>query len=261
MRPNSLARRVSITTRALLHAAGINRSGLKRLSGIARFAKNLGEWHRKGGKVDVLFPILGEWGETAGSPGGHYFHQDLLVARYIFENAPLRHVDVGSRIDGFVAHVATFREIEVIDIRPLPNVSPRIKFLRADIMQLETSMAECCDSLSCLHAIEHFGLGRYGDPINPKGHKLAFRNLTKMLKPQGVLYVSFPIGSPRVEFNAHRVFSPEEILSWEESRYLQLEKFDFVDDGGDLRRGSTPGQAAAEKLNWGCGIYTFKKLG
>jgi hypothetical protein len=28
-----------------------------------------------------------------------------------------------------------------------------------------------CDSLSCLHALEHFGLGRYGDPIDPRGHE------------------------------------------------------------------------------------------
>ena len=37
-----------------------------------------------------------------------YFHQDFVVARKIFERNPRLHIDVGSRVDGFVAHVATF---------------------------------------------------------------------------------------------------------------------------------------------------------
>src|ERR1700712_792104 len=67
----------------------------------------------------LIYPCLGQKSEESGTASGHYFHQDLLVARRIFERRPERHVDVGSRIDGFVAHVASFRSIEVFDIRPL----------------------------------------------------------------------------------------------------------------------------------------------
>jgi hypothetical protein len=54
-----------------------------------------------------FFPILNEKFTDSGVMKGHYFHQDLLIARGIYENKPHRHIDIGSRIDGFVAHVAT----------------------------------------------------------------------------------------------------------------------------------------------------------
>ena len=66
------------------------------------------------------YRVFGERRQPAGAASGHYFHQDLLVARDVFARNPTRHIDVGSRVDGFVAHVASFREIEVVDIRPLP---------------------------------------------------------------------------------------------------------------------------------------------
>ena len=52
-------------------------------------------------------------------------------------------------------------------------------------MQLDDSFIEYCDSISSLHAIEHFGLGRYGDPIDYYGHIKAISNITKMLKKMG----------------------------------------------------------------------------
>ena len=79
--------------------------------------------------------ILFDYSGNAGDQTGHYFHQDLLVAKFINDNKPKRHVDVASRIDGFVAHVASFREIEVLDIRPLPKSQHKnIKFKQTDLM-------------------------------------------------------------------------------------------------------------------------------
>lgn len=114
----------------------------------------------------LLRPCWGDRKAGSGVASGHYFHQDLLVARRIFANNPRRHVDVGSRVDGFVAHVASFRELYLLDVRPLsPSVSG-VHFRQADLMQpLDPSLAGFCDSLSSLHALEHFGLGRYGDPF------------------------------------------------------------------------------------------------
>ena len=64
-----------------------------------------------------MSPCLTDRFEESGAARGHYFHQDLLVAQRIFDSAPARHVDMGSRIDGFVAHVASFREPEQRDLR------------------------------------------------------------------------------------------------------------------------------------------------
>ena len=138
-----------------------------------RFLKDYLAFKKFGGRIDRLFPIYYDYKEQAGSATGHYFHQDLLVANYIARNNPMRHIDVGSRIDGFVAHVAAFRPIEIIDVRELRDTGhENIRFKRMDLMKHEAIEPNICDSLSCLHAIEHFGLGRYGDPINPQGHLL-----------------------------------------------------------------------------------------
>jgi SAM-dependent methyltransferase len=226
---------------------------------VPRYLDDRAAFLAAGGSIRHRFPILDDYAEQAGTARGHYFHQDLLVATLIHDAAPVRHIDVGSRIDGFVAHVAAFRTIEVIDIRPLAIAGhDRIRFIQGNLMQLDPALHECCDSLSCLHALEHFGLGRYGDPINPSGHLVGFRNLASMLKPGGRLYLSVPIGESAVHFNAHRVFAPTEVLQWAEGR-LALERFEHVDDAGELHLCQAPDRIATP--TYGCGIYTFTKLG
>lgn len=117
---------------------------------------------------------------------------------------------------------------------------------------------DVADSLSCLHAIEHFGLGRYGDPIDPQGHIKGFRNICRMVKMGGRLYVSFPVARKRgVIFNAHRVFEPHDIFNWFESeRSFRLINFNFVNDDGALLRNIELDDPRVD-ANYGCGIYTF----
>ncbi len=224
---------------------------LKYLSDKAAFIK-------AGGVITNAYPIYDDFEKQAGTASGHYFHQDLLVASFINQAKPLRHIDVGSSIEGFVAHVASFRDIEVIDIRPMQIIGhSQIKFMQGNLMNLDPSLAGICDSLSCLHALEHFGLGRYGDPIDPMGHLKGFNNLNKMLKPGGTLYISFPIGKSGVHFNAHRVFDPAEILGWSKGLF-ELTRFDYVDDAGNVHCNSS--LSAPPVLSYGCGIYTLKKI-
>lgn len=225
-----------------------------------RYVRDYLAFKRAGGRVDKLFPIYSDYREQAGSATGHYFHQDLLVAGYISNNRPVRHIDVGSRVDGFVAHVAAFRPIEVIDVRALADSGHQnIRFTRMDLMNPDTVQAGICDSVSCLHAIEHFGLGRYGDPLNPDGHLIGFKNLLKMLTPGGTLYISFPIGhSDQIHFNAHRVFRPDSILNWEAEAGIELASFSFVDDVGNLHKEVSITDVPAT-TRYGCGIYTLRK--
>ena len=134
-----------------------------------KFKKDKSEWLNQGGLITHSYMILSDYTDNAGISKGHYFHQDLLVAKFINEYNPKRHIDIASRVDGFVAHVASYREIEVIDIRPLEkSVHENIKYHQADLTNSQDLGKT--DSLSCLHAIEHFGLGRYSDPIDVDGH-------------------------------------------------------------------------------------------
>ena len=207
----------------------------------------------------TLFPILDEKSEPAGSATGHYFHQDLLVAQKIYRARPQRHIDVGSRVDGFVAHLAAFREVEAIDVRPLVSSTPHIRFLCADLMaELPSSLIGATDSLSCLHAIEHFGLGRYGDPLQYEGHLRGIANLRRMLKPNGTLYISTPISSrQRIEFNAHRVFRLPYLLNLFAGTF-DLKSFSFVGDDGQLYVDQDAASIEAGEtfgLRYGCGIF------
>lgn len=207
------------------------------------------------------FPILNERFESSGILSGHYFHQDLLVARKIFENNPGNHLDIGSRTDGFVAHIAVFRKIEVMDIRELDSKVKNIEFTKADLMKLPDNMLNKYDSISTLHVIEHFGLGRYGDPIDYYGHIKAIDNITKMLKTGGKLYFSTPIGPQRIEFNAHRVFSIQYLLNMFKESYT-VDSFSFVNDIGDLFEnvGLEEKKIASNfDCQYGCGIFEFTK--
>jgi SAM-dependent methyltransferase len=206
-----------------------------------------------------LFPVLDETTQPAGSASGHYFHQDLHVARLIRQRNPDRHIDVGSRIDGFVAHVAAFRDIDVIDVRQMASTTPGINFVCADLMQdLPSELLNATDSLSCLHAIEHFGLGRYGAPIDFEGHMKGIANLQRMLKPGGTLYLSTPITHrQRIEFNAHRVFTIPYLRTLF-SPLFEIRSFAFVGDDGQLNTNVDahgPQAACTFDLNYGCGIF------
>lgn len=219
------------------------------------YKKDLREIKRqlKGNTDFVLgdnYPVLRERFETNGDLKSHYFHEDLVVAQRVFENKPQKHVDVGSRVDGFVAHIATFREVEVFDIRPQQTIVKNMKFVTADFMNISPALHNYTDSLSSLNVIEHFGLGRYGDPIDVNGHLKGLENMYKVLKPGGKFYFSTPIGQQRIEFNAHRVFDLEYLLRIFEPLYV-IDRFSYVDDKGDLHDGITL-TGDGIKNNFGC---------
>jgi SAM-dependent methyltransferase len=179
--------------------------------------------------VTKLFPCYKDKCDNAGILPQHYFFQDLYVAQRIYQNNPKKHIDIGSRIDGFVAHVASYRKIEIYDIRPMKISIPNVNFTQADLMNLSEKDYECTDSISCLHAIEHFGLGRYGDDICFDGYLLGFQNIYKMLQKGGKFYFSVPMGHQRIEFHAHRVFSMQYLLDMI-NPYYTIDSFSYVDD-------------------------------
>lgn len=207
------------------------------------------------------YPCPGDRFEEGGVASGHYFHQDLLVARKIFEGSAACHVDVGSRLDGFVAHVASYRSIEVLDIRPITKKIPNIIFHQFDLLNPTEKFVSYCESLSCLHTLEHLGLGRYNDPVLVDGYKKGFNTLCSILKPGGTLYLSVPIGKQRIEFNAHRVFAIPTIMALAHDK-LDLIEFSYVDDEGSLHeRVQLTDHASENSLGcwYGCGIFEFRK--
>jgi SAM-dependent methyltransferase len=209
-----------------------------------------------------FYPCFEDRFQESGTASGHYFHQDLFVAGKIFKNNPIKHVDIGSRMDGFVSHVASFRQIEFVDIRKLSTQIDNIHFIQGNMMDDNLNLKDYCDSISCLHALEHFGLGRYGDRIDYQGHLKGWNNIYRILKKKGKFYFSAPIGKQRIEFNAHRVFSMSYLLKMIEGRY-QIDSFSYVNDAGDLIKNAAINENSINNnfsCRYGCGIFELTKL-
>jgi SAM-dependent methyltransferase len=231
------------------------------LRGLPRYVRDFRRFRATYSGRLAIFPCLHDWSKEGGSASGEYFWQDLYVAQKINAANPQKHVDIGSSVEGFVAHVASFREIEVFDIRPITARVPGVTFKQADVMNLATTSSDYCDSLSCLHALEHFGLGRYGDPIDPKGYESGIRNMASLVRAGGVFYLSVPVGVERVEFNAHRVFDPNTIVDVAKENKLSLREFSvFSADSGLVETDATyETLSAIGRRRYSLGIFTFVK--
>ncbi len=191
----------------------------------------------------------------AGSTNNHYFHQDLWAARHLFDRGAKHHVDVGSRLDGFVAHVLPFCRVSFVDLRPLPAPVPGLDVQPGSILDLPFDSGSV-QSLSSLHVLEHIGLGRYGDPVDPDGYLKAARELARVLAPGGTLLFSVPVGQERLVFDAHRVFDPRTIV--EAFAGLRLSEFHLIDDRAQgIQERATFDEA--RDCRFGCGLFVFEK--
>jgi SAM-dependent methyltransferase len=140
----------------------------------------------------------------------YYYYQDCWAARKIFELKPASVLDVGCTVL-FTGIISQFTPTVSVDVRPVQSQLPGLTNVKGDISNLElpTASQECVVSL-CV--IEHIGLGRYGDKIDPLGAKKAAKELSRVLKPGGHLLISALVGMPCLAFNAHRIFAVEEFL-------------------------------------------------
>lgn len=176
-----------------------------------------------------MWPIIYEKFAMAGNLG-NYFWQDLWAARLIINSGVKEHFDIGSRIDGFIAHLlAAGISVTVIDVRKFPAEVESLYTIVDDATSLHQISDESTQSMSALCSLEHFGLGRYGDPIDPEACFKCFDNIQRKLKKGGRLYISVPIGMERVEFNAHRIFYADTVVK--SFSLLSLEEFSCAAEG------------------------------
>src|SRR3989344_3036888 len=195
-----------------------------------------------------LYPRL--FDNTSGTPiDPVYFYQNTWCAKKIFEAKPKHHYDVGSSAE-FVGTISQFAPTTMVDIRPLGVTLPQLSFVKGDILHLPFKDSELY-SLSSLCVIEHIGLGRYGDTLDPYGSEKACYELIRVLAQNGSLYISLPIDSDnRVYFNAHRAFTREYMLSLFGALILVEERYLY---------GNTLFEAYASKKGFGTGFFQFTK--
>ncbi len=185
----------------------------------------------------------------------HYFYANGWAARKILAIHPGRHVDIGSQVL-FANLLGAAIPVIYLDYRPLSARLEGLQNLGGSLLNLPFA-AGSIESLSCLHVLEHVGLGRYGDPLDPQGTEKACRELVRVLAPCGNLYLAVPIGRPRLCFNAHRIFAGERVLGYFGG--FELMGFAAVDDKGRFHDNASV--SSFNNCEYACGIYWFKKPG
>ncbi len=159
-----------------------------------------------------LCPVISDKYAQAGTIS-NYFWQDLWAARLVIGSGAKSHFDIGSRLDGFIAHLlAAGIDVTMIDIREFPGEVEHLRTVVDDATTLHQIPDGSIESMSAFCSLEHFGLGRYGDPIDPEACFKCFANIQRKLKKGGRLYISLPVGREKLEFNAHRVFYASTVI-------------------------------------------------
>lgn len=183
----------------------------------------------------------------------HYTYQGPWVMRQLLRSRPKRHIDVGSWTP-YIGFFAALQPTEFVDIRPADLDIPGTSAKSGSVLDLPYKTGSV-ESLSCLHVIEHIGLGRYGDPLDVEGTEKAARELARVIRSGGSLYVSLPVGKETTYFNAHRVTSPSRVVHLFEG--LELVSFSAVTDKGAYKENIKPGSLSRQK--YACGLYYFRK--
>lgn len=209
-------------------------------------------------REQYLWPIIQDKYAMAGTIG-NYFWQDLWAARLIHKTGVKEHFDIGSRIDGFIAHLLSMDiDVTLIDIREFPGEVEKLHTIVDDATTLKQIADNSIESMSALCSLEHFGLGRYGDPIDPEACFRCFEEIQKKIKVGGHLYIAVPVGKERVEFNAHRVFYASTIKSCFDK--LMLREFSCT-AGGKIEYNVDLGKYDEDKHNgnYRFGLFHFVK--
>lgn len=183
----------------------------------------------------------------------HYVYHTAWAARKVKEINPIKHVDISSSLY-FCSIVSAFIPIDFYDYRPADLKLSRLTSQHADLTKLPFS-DNSINSLSCMHTVEHIGLGRYRDIIDTKADLQAIFELKRVLTKGGSLLFVVPVGKPKIEFNAHRIYSYEQIINY--FKDLKLKEFSLVTDKGDLIE-NAPGDLVCEQ-KYGCGCFWFTK--
>lgn len=199
-----------------------------------------------------FYPCLNDNTEYTGFDA-HYIYHPAWAARVVKKISPKFHIDISSTLH-FCSILSAFIDVKFYDYRPAILNLDNLKSERIDLTNIffEDNSQYC---VSCMHTIEHIGLGRYGDPIDPNADIKAINELKRIIKPDGHLLIVVPIGKPKIMFNAHRIYSYEMIINLMNG--FNLKEFSMVYDNQDFKTNANPKDV--ENQNYGCGCFWFIK--
>ncbi len=186
-----------------------------------------------------------------------YVFHTAWAARVLERTKPKEHVDISSSLY-FVSIISAFVPVRFYDYRPVELGLSGLTSAHADLTALPFG-SDSIRSLSCMHVIEHIGLGRYGDPLDYDGDLKAIRELQRVLAKGGDLLFVVPLGNPpRIMFNEQRIYSYAQVC--ELFKDLTLQEFALIPDfAAEGTLVYAPSQDMLEKQVNACGCFWFKK--
>ena len=186
----------------------------------------------------------------------HYVYQAYWATHKIVKSAPVEHhVDIASHVP-FAAQLSAFCPVVQVEFRPPEIEIASYERLSGDILRLPFRDSSI-PSLTCLHVIEHLGLGRYGDPLDPDGCWKGMLELQRIAAPKGNLLLSVPVGRPALFFNGGYVFRASDIPG--ALRGLDLEAFSYVNDDGRFVESGNLDETL--DMVYALGLFHFRKPG
>jgi SAM-dependent methyltransferase len=201
------------------------------------------------------YPCLSDRSPRSGFDK-HYVYHTAWAARVLSRTRPSEHTDISSYLY-FATIVSAFIPTRYYDYRPAEIFLSDYLSQQADLLNLPFE-DESIQSLSCMHVIEHVGLGRYGDPMDPSGDIKAGEELVRVLSPGGTLLLVAPVGRPKVMFNAHRVYSFGQVRGIFSD--LELVEFTLIPDRETLPPLIVNAHGRdADAQAYGCGCFWFRK--
>ena len=187
----------------------------------------------------------------------HYVLHTAWASRKVLQIAPKKHIDIASSLY-FCTSVSSFVPVEFYDYRPAKIELTNLTTGKGDLTNLHFD-SNSIESLSCMHTVEHIGLGRYGEPLDYDGDLKAIAELKRVVKKGGHLLFVVPVGKPKIVFNAHRIYAYEQILKYFEG--FDIVEFSLITDdekSGQLIVNASPDLAAEQE--YGCGCFLLKKI-
>ena len=186
----------------------------------------------------------------------HYVYHTAWAARKVKEINAVEHIDISSSLY-FSSIVSAFMPVKFYDYRPAKlNLSGLISD-RADLLDLPFA-DNFIKSLSCMHTVEHVGLGRYGDKIDTEGDLKASKELSRVVETGGNLIFVVPVGKSRIQFNAHRIYSYDQVV--EMFPDFTLKEFSLIPDNAlEIGMIYNASKEESDKQSYGCGCFWFVK--
>jgi len=199
-----------------------------------------------------IYPCLND--KTTTTPfDRHYTYHPAWAARILAKTRPVYHTDISS-ILSFSTVVSAFIPVKFYDYRPAEISLENFESKSADLKCLHFETGSI-PSLSCMHTVEHIGLGRYGDELDPLGDIKAINEIKRVVTSDGDILFVVPLGNSMIQFNGQRLYTKEQILEYFSD--CRLIEFALIPDHGELIINAS--SELIKKQKYPCGCFWFKK--